>query len=134
MKNAFSSGYIAITTAVMISVVMVLLAISLSSLSLYGRTNGLAASLKSKTQFAAQGCLEDALLKLSLNNGYSGNESATIQLDGESVSCTIAPLSSEGTNKVIKVQSTINSLTTNLKLKVDAATLSRVSLEETSTL
>ena len=133
MKKTYS-GYIALTTSVIISVVMIMLAISLSSLSLFGRTNGVASLHKSKSLSAAEGCLEQALLNISLNGGYAGNDTVDIQIGGESINCTIAEITSQGFNRVIRVQARAGDATTNLRLIVNGATLSRVSLEETETL
>jgi hypothetical protein len=70
--------------------------------------------------------LDHALLKLSGNSGYAGNEAVSIS----SYQCTISSVEISGENKIIKVRSQIGGSATNLKLTVKSSDLSTVSLEE----
>jgi len=133
MNQTRLPGYMAITVAIMVSIVMVLLGVALSTLSLFGQTNGVTETLKQKSAYAARGCMERALLTLSLNNAYTGNETITLQADGETLTCNIGPITTQGPNKVIKTQATVRDLTTNISETVDGASLSTVSIQETQT-
>lgn len=126
-------GYMAITTAIIITVTLSVIAVSISFSSLFMRTNGTTTSAKYKSTYGAHSCLEQALLNYSLNNGYAGNELITVKSGSDAISCSIAALTTEGSNKVIKARSTVQGTTTNLILKVNATTLARVSLEEVRT-
>jgi hypothetical protein len=127
-----STGYMAITAAIIISVVMIVVSTSISFTSLFSRTDSLALSQKQRSLYAAQGCLEQALLNLSLNSSYTGNETVPITNAGTTVNCTIATITTQGSNKIIKSSAIVNDTTTNLKLTVNSSTLNRVSLEETA--
>lgn len=119
-------GYIAITTAIILSVIILLVAISLGASNLLTRFNFVAFNNKQTTYFVARSCLSHALLQLVKNISYAGSES----VNAGSYQCSIQPIETSGSNKIIKARSQINGATTNLKLTVTTATLSTVSLEE----
>jgi hypothetical protein len=123
-------GYMAITTAIILAVVMMLVGISLSFSAFFSRTNGVSHTNKKKTLFAAHGCIEYGLLQLSLDNTYPGNETITLPNENAPLTCTLLPIASSGSNKVVKTTSTVSNITTNLVLIVNAPTLTRVSLQE----
>ena len=122
----YSDGYIAITTAVILSLMVMVVAIALSSANLFTRLDVLDFYNKQTSYGIARSCLNDALLKLAMNPSYAGNETITVS----SWQCTTQPIATAGTNKVIKAHAAVNGATTNLQLIVVAATLSTVSLEE----
>jgi len=119
-------GYIAITTAIILSIVTMSVAISLGSSNLLTRFNFVAFNNKQTTYFVARSCLSHALLQLVKNISYAGNENVNVS----SYQCSIQAVETSGPNKIIKAKSQISGATTNLKLTVAAATLSTVSLEE----
>ena len=123
MKN---QGYIAITTAIILSIVIMVVAISLGSSSLFTRFAFVDFNNKQASYFVARSCLDYALLQLSQNSAYVGNETVNIG----SYQCSIQAVETSGSNKIIKARSQISGATTNLKLTVVASTLSTVSLEE----
>lgn len=124
MKKQF--GYIAISTAIILSIVIILVAISLGSANLFTRFNYLDFDNKQASYLTARSCLNYALLKLTDNAGYAGNETINVA----SYTCTIQPIEVSGSNTIIKAHSQVSGATTNLKLTVTTATLSTVSLEE----
>ncbi len=119
-------GYIAITTSIVLSILILVIAISLGSASLFSRNNNLNFSYKQTGYYVAKSCLDYALLQLALNSGYAGNEAQAV----DSYQCGILPVVTAAPNKIIRATSTIQGVATNLKLTVDSATLSTVSLEE----
>ncbi len=125
-------GYIALISAIMISAIITLIGLSISFSSLYSRTAGSVLFQKQIANNFANACLEHALLQLSLNNTYSGNETVTVALNGNSVQCSIGQITTSGSNKIVKARATSSGATTNLTLTVQAATLSQVSLIESS--
>ena len=122
-------GFIAITTAVILSVLTLVIALSLGQSLLISRGNKLDYYLKRSTHFLATTCLDTALLELSKNKLFEGNATTTLD-DGQE--CGILPVETSGSNKIIKARAEINGIVTNLKLTVTTATLSTVSLEEVS--
>lgn len=119
-------GYIAITTSIILAILILVVAVSLGSSSLFTRFNAVDFNNKQISYFTARSCLSYALLKLTENSNYSGNESINVS----EYQCGILPLETSGPNKIIKARSQIDGATTNLKLTVTANTLSTVSLEE----
>lgn len=119
-------GYIAITTSIVLSILIMIVAASLGSSNLFTRFNYLDFDNKQLSFVTARSCLNYALLKLAENSNYSGNETVDIS----SNQCTINPVETSGQNFIIKSRSQIEGATTNLKLTVNAATLSTISLEE----
>ena len=119
-------GYIAITTTIILSILMLILATSLGSINVLSRS-GVADFYNKRTSFyVARSCLEYARLQLSLNLNYLGSESRQV---GNFV-CSLQLVETLGQNKILKARSQINGATTNLKLTINGSTLDTVSLEE----
>src|SRR3989344_9440055 len=123
-----SSGLIAIVTAIILSFLIILVATVLGSSALFSRSNDVDFLSKQSSYFLARSCLDQALLELAGNSDYSGNEVIAI----DSYQCTINPVETSGSNKIIKATAQVNSAVTNLKLTVVSTTFATVSLEEVS--
>lgn len=119
-------GYIAITTSIILSIVILAVAISLGSSNLLIRFDILDFYNKQSSFAIARSCLNYGLLKLADNPAYSGNETIGIS----SFKCSILTLETSGSNKILKTRSQIEGATTNLKLTVNASTLETISMEE----
>ena len=113
-------GYIAIITAIILSLVMLIIATTLGSSAFFTRFNNLDFYFKKTSYTIGRSCLDRALLKLALNSSYAGNETYNI----DSYSCSILTIENVGVDKVIKSKTQVNNANTNLKLTVNAATLS----------
>ncbi len=120
------NGYIAITLAIILSFFMLLIAIILGSASLFARNNNLNFYFKKTSYFVSWSCLDYALLQLSQNSNYAGNETRNVDV----YQCAIQPIEISGANKIIKSRAQVSGATTDLKLTVASADLSTVSLEE----
>lgn len=123
------SGYIAITTAIIFSLLVLFVTFSVGMSGLYTRLNKLEAYNKRISYFTARSCLEFAQLSLKQNWSYAGNETKTIS----GRACTILATEVSGANKVVKAKATVSGDTTNLKLIVTPS-LGIVSLEELNAL
>lgn len=121
-------GYIAITTAIILSFLILLVAGTFGTASLLSRSNNLDFYLKKTSYSAARSCLDYAILQLAQSSSYAGNQ--TIQVS--SYQCTIEAVTTAGANKIIEATATVSGATTNLKLTLNASNLSTVSLEELS--
>lgn len=119
-------GYIAITTTIILSLVMLALALTIGSTTLSARLNSVDLASKRLSYFVARSCLDYARLKLAESGNYAGNETRTI---GQH-QCTIQPIETESLNKIIKARAQVKNAITNLKLIVNSTTLNTVSLEE----
>lgn len=129
-KNNSQGGYIAIMSSIIISLMMMLIALSLGSASLFTRLNVVDFSNKQLSYFIARSCLNDALFKLADSASYTGNETLTIS----SRTCVLSTITTSAPNKIIQAKAIVEGATTNLKLTVNSTTLSTVSLEELATL
>lgn len=121
-----TNGYIAITVTIILSLLMLILASTLGMSALLTRFETVDFSNKKSSYFMAKSCLDYALLKLAGNGNYAGNESLNIN----SYQCSILPVETSGSDKIIKVRSKIMGATTNLKLTVNSSSLATITLEE----
>lgn len=129
-KLNLQKGYIAIMTSIILSLMMMLVAISLGSANLFTRLNVVDFGNKQLSYFIARSCLNDALFKLADSPSYTGNETLMIS----DRTCVLSTITVSGSDKIIQAKAIISGSTTNLKLTVNATTLSTVSLEELPTL
>lgn len=127
-NNKKENGYIAITTALIVSFIILIIATTLGSSALFSRINELDFSFKKMTYYASRSCLDYALLKLAKDINYSGNETVPVG----SYSCVLSLIEDSGNNKILKsrVQDSYSGATTNLKLTLDRFTLTTILLEE----
>jgi len=126
MKVRFTSGYIAITSAIIISVLVMTLVFATSLSGFSGRSNILDAYYKETSNALAEACVATALSKLAANGSYTGNENITV--DGNQ--CAVLLIETAGGQKIIKTKAIFQKTVTNLKAVVAAADLSIVSWEE----
>lgn len=119
-------GYLAITTALILSFLILAIVTVSGSTALFSRDNNLDFELKKNSYFLARSCLEYALIKLADSPSYTGNETRDIDSD----QCSVISVETSGSNKVIKARSEVLGATTNLILTVATINLSTVSLEE----
>lgn len=127
-NNKHANGYIAIVSAVIITIVILTIVVSFSSSNFLGRFDSGFFEVKDSTRAIAEGCIEKALLELSNDEAYTGNESVSVA----SSTCTIRPILSGAGTKTIQTSATISDKTTNLELVVDEATFEAISFEEVS--
>lgn len=120
------NGYIALTSAVIISILIMSFVFAVSFSGFFSRFNILDSSLKEMANSLAEACAETALLKLAENSAYAGNEN--IDIGGNQ--CAILPLETAGGQKIIKTKADIQKAVANLKVVVDSSTLSIISWEE----
>lgn len=121
-----AKGYIAIVTAILISFLMLLLAVTFGASSLLGRFEAVDYSSKRTSYFVARSCLDHARLELALDSSYAGDENVAV----DTHQCTVRPLTTQGSNTIIEATAIINGQTTNLSLTVLTAELTTVSFAE----
>jgi hypothetical protein len=119
-------GYIAITTSIILSLLVMAVALSLGLGSLFSRYHTVDFTDKRSSFVGARSCMNYVRYRLGLNSNYAGNE--TVNIAG--YRCTIHTIASSPPNKIIPVHVVVGKATTNLKLTVVSSTLSTVSLEE----
>lgn len=119
-------GYVAITTTLIFSVVILFIATSIGAQTLIARTTRLEYLNKRTSVLLARSCLDIALLQLAADENYAGGETRII--GGQP--CNILAVTSAPPNRIITTTAVVSGATTNLKATVNAATLQHVALEE----
>ncbi len=120
-------GYIAITSAVVISLLLMAITFALSFSSFFGRFNVFDSQTKEISQALAEACAENALLKLAQNSSYAGNETITVKAPD---TCDILTIETNGSQKTIKTRATFQKTTTNVKIIANMPGPQLVSWEE----
>ncbi len=124
--NIKNSGYIAVTTSIILSFLILLISTSLGFSTWFGRIGVLNSSYKATSYFLAESCSETAMLKLALNSSYTGDENIIIG----AYQCSIKPIISPAGQKIIVTQAEVNGATTNLKFTITYPQFQIVSWEE----
>ncbi|MBI4084988.1 MAG: hypothetical protein HY432_00570 [Candidatus Liptonbacteria bacterium] len=117
----------AVTSAILISLMIMVVVFVISMGSFLARSNISTSSYKEMSLSLAKACVQKALFKLASSSVYAGNETITVASD----TCRIVSVIASGTNeKVISTQAEINDSFTNLKVTVTSSTLSITRWEE----
>ncbi|OGI68549.1 hypothetical protein A2738_01570 [Candidatus Nomurabacteria bacterium RIFCSPHIGHO2_01_FULL_42_15] len=112
-------GFVALLSAVIISVVLLLIATNLSLTGFYDRSNILDGELKQASSGFAEACVDTALLQVASNSGITND---SIDVDGVSGNDCTYSISGGGTN--IEAQGIYNGkYYTNLEVDVNSTTL-----------
>lgn len=118
------NGFVVITSVIVLSVVLLLLAHALSISGYFQAEGALDAELKELSYFTAYACIDRALYKLSQDLDYTGDETLPIG----AYTCTIQPLTTEQssgggagspTDTIIRASATTNGASTKLRMVVD---------------
>lgn len=120
-------GFIALMSAIIISVILLLMAISLSFTGFYSRANILDYELKEISSALAEACADTAILRLANNPNYTGPERVTVS---GSDTCDIKTIDPSADPIIINTKAVFNQATTNLRIKINKSDLSVVSWEE----
>lgn len=112
-----ASGFMALMSAIIISVILLLIVTSLSSTSFYMQSNILDSELKERSSALAEACADSAILKLINDPSYNpSDESVTVGGD----ICVIKRIRDTEGRKVIEVRADYRSYITNLEVEVDS--------------
>ena len=118
-------GYIAIVSAVIVTLILLLVVLVSSQRSFLSNEGARMFEAKEESMAAAEGCLEHALLKITIGS-YSGGETIVVG----SSTCAVLPIQFLTTSTVIKASSTVRNATTKLRLIVATTSLQTISKEE----
>lgn len=120
------AGFLAITSALMIALLIVVLVASYGIVSYLTRAGISDSHIKEKSRSLADACVEMARLKLSYDSSYAGNETISIASD----TCKIVSVAASGTQRVVKAQGQYNLSYTNYTVSVSATGSTVFSWEE----
>lgn len=126
-KIKSNSGFLALISAIIISVVLLLIASNSSFTGFYTRSNVLDFELKERSYALAEACVNIAILKLLNNTPYVGGE--IINISGSDF-CTINTINPNLDPIIIQTKAIFEHATTNLNIKVNKTDLSIISWEE----
>lgn len=119
-------GFIALMSAVIISAVLLLTAVTGGLSGIFARSNILDAELKSRSRAAADACLDQAMLLVTNDTSYTGSEYQRFNdLDG----CELT-VSGAAPTKSITTQGSSTKAITNLSATFDTTTHDLTSLAE----
>jgi len=124
-KNS-NSGYIALTSALIIAAAIVIIFGTMSLASFFNRVNISATHFKEKSRALSEACVDTAFLKLVENSSYIGDETINVASD----TCRILPIVSNSSGRIISTQASFQNSFTNLKVTVATSSFSVVSWEE----
>ena len=120
------NGYIALTSIILISSILITIVTVLSYSAFFERSNILEDEYKERSLVLAEACIDVALLKIANMHTYTGNEQITIGND----SCLIRPIQLIGNQKIIETTAIFRNMHSNMRVIVDSANLSVNSWEE----
>ena len=134
-------GFIAITSAIIISVLLLAITLAITFSAYFARFNVLDSESKERSVGLAEACGDTAILKYSEDNSYVPSPvfNFITQTGGESVNvnsdqCTIASVDTSGSQKIIKTQAYINKSYTNLRIGIDSTDFTIKSWDECTNL
>ncbi len=120
-------GYIAVTSAIIIAVLMLTIAGIVSFSSYMSRFNAFDAASKERSRAFAEACADRALLNIAQNPSYGGNETVALTA---SESCNILPVENQGAQKIIKTTAAVEGIVSDIRVAVTLSPLTIVSWEE----
>lgn len=116
MNNA---GYIALTSAIIVSVIVMAVTFSAGLSGAFNRFNALSAMDKEASGALAESCIGVALLRLAQDSGYGGDETIPIA----STTCAILPIETAIGQKTVKARGTVQGSVTNIRAVVRTSDL-----------
>lgn len=119
-------GFVALTSVIIISALLLVMATSAGLAGWYTRSNILDTELKERSGAAAEACVDQARLLLTKNPNYTGSTTVAI---GDA-SCIIGPISTVGAQKVFDTLANYRNAYTHLQITLDATDLSLISWKE----
>ncbi|MBI5401623.1 hypothetical protein HZB05_02220 [Candidatus Wolfebacteria bacterium] len=120
------NGYLALTSAIIISILILTISLSLEFSGFFARFNILDSEYKEKSLALADACADKALLKIIQNASYSGSETITI---GNNL-CNILPIETLSNQKTIKTSAVYQNAASNIKVIINMTDFSIISWEE----
>lgn len=122
-----NNGYLAVTSAVIITAIILAIVGIVSLVAYTSRFNILGAELKERTKALAEACMDVALLQLMRNPSYAGSEIVTVS---GSATCEILAVETQGSQKIVKTRAALPGATSNIRAVVTLSPRAIVSWEE----
>lgn len=126
LNPTFSAGYVGIISALIISAIIIIVIMTVGQVSFLSRVAISDTHLKGKSRALAEACVDYALLRLTSNASYAGNETITVASD----TCRVVSIVASSTGRVISAQGKFQSAVTDIQAIVASATVSIVGWKE----
>lgn len=123
-------GFLALITAIIMSVVLLLLATTLGFTSFSGRFNILDSEMKERSSALADACVDDAILRLANDINYQGDATTTVSATDQCYTGSIPPTVP---TKTFQTRGVYSNSYTNLRVTIDTDNFSVVFYEEIPT-
>jgi len=124
--NISGSAYIAITAAIIITILILAVVVTTSSIGYFGRFNILGSLLKEEGDALAEACADTALLELALDIDYVGAATTSVG----SSTCEILAVETDGTEKTIKVRGVRDNTITNTEVILETDDFTIISWDD----
>ena len=125
-KSKSDGGFAALISVIISSVILLLIATTLSMTGFSGRLNILDSEYKERSLALAEACIDTALLRLTQNSNYLGNESVSVGGD----TCNIRVIDPNPDPIILETTATYQKAVTNLRVQVSKTNLSVKSWQE----
>jgi len=125
-KSHTDKGYIAITSAIIITILILAIVITISTTGYFSRFNILGLLSKDSSSALSEGCTDTALLELALDRDYAGATTTVVA----STTCEILAIETNGDLKTVKTRATDNETITNTEVILDTTDFTIVSWDE----
>jgi hypothetical protein len=116
MKKIRSSGFVALMSAIVISVVLLIIAVTGSFTGFFGRADVLDAESKTRSIALADACVDSLMLNLSYDATYGGGDTVTLGSDTCEIKDSPTPYDPIRT---FPIQAVFNNAYTNYQITVD---------------
>lgn len=108
------SGFMALMSVIIISVLLLIIAVTIGMTGIFGRFNVLDSESKERSLALAEACADTAILNLARSQPQL--TPVLVGLD----SCEIVSVTSQGTGNIIQTRAIINKSYTNLIVVIDS--------------
>lgn len=117
-------GFIALMSAIVISIILLIIAATGSLAGYYSRSNVLEYELKDRSMALADACVDSLLLKLANSSLYPAGTSMpdTVAVSGDQCQ-VLAAVNPAGNPRIFQIQAVYHNAYTNLQITVDVNTL-----------
>lgn len=126
-KRENKKGFIALMSAIIISVILLLIITGSSFGGFYSRFNILESEFKERSSALAEACVDVAILNIVNNPSYTGDATTTVNAKDN---CYVGTVTTSGGQKIFETRGIYSNSHTNLKVTVNSTSFSITSVEE----
>ncbi len=129
--KTFYAGFTALISAIIISAVLLVIAVTGGLTGFFGRSNVLDSEFKHMSAAIAEACADHALLQLANSSTFYDVSGATTTISGNA--CYVSQATTAGPQKTFKARSYYKNFYTTLKVTIQTSDTSVILWQEIST-